>query len=41
VAISSMLSVIKIRERIGRNLHDSVSQYLSVLEIKLSSLKSL
>jgi signal transduction histidine kinase len=28
------------RRRIGRDLHDSVSQYLSVLKIKLSSLKS-
>jgi two-component system NarL family sensor kinase len=29
------------RRRIGRDLHDSVSQYLSVLKMKLSLLKSL
>src|ERR1700722_14802267 len=28
------------RQRIGRDLHDSLGQYLSVLKIKLDSLKS-
>ena len=32
---------IKSRARIGKDLYDSVSQYLSVLKLKLSSLKSL